>query len=186
VKEPSGFFSRRLPPQTPFKSRRLDVLQPKSRFGHTTQEIVSSDLPKYQKIEMIQWYLQDLQDRKKAFKEHEHYRWENRSKDDTSMGPYEAIKGTIEDFNARIQECEEALRGLGFVNLTDTIDLTGESDEEFLTWWRQKARITTTEFGRRRRMTSWGTFMKRYRRKNPRASARTITNKYRRAQLLFA
>lgn len=101
------------------------------------------------------------------------------------MGSYAAIKGVIDDHNRNIQECEEALRGLGFADLTDdAIDLTGESDEEFLAWWRQQAGITT-EFGRKR-MASLGTFTKRYRRKNPRASVRTIANKYRRAQQLFA
>lgn len=144
-----------------------------------------------QQIQTLRMHLHGFQKEKQEFKENERHRWATRTKDDIHMGSYAAIKDVIDNLNRNIQEYSNALLGLRAdpnpVDLTDEpIDLTGDTDEEFLAWWREKAGITTTEFGRSRRMASLGTFTKRYRRRNPHASVRTIVNKYRRAQQLFA
>jgi hypothetical protein len=136
-----------------------------------------------QQIGALKGDLLALKNIKKQYKENVRHNWANRSSpgDNISVPPLEVVEAEMRQFIQDIGAYEHQLHELGEAIEID--DDEGETDANFLAW--RRGLNLPAQFGRRR-MASLGTFTKRYRRKNPRASVRTIANKYRRAQQLFA
>jgi hypothetical protein len=135
-----------------------------------------------QQIGALKGDLLALKNIKKQYKENVHYKYDNRHREEIHVEPLEVVEAEMRQFIQDIGAYEHQLHQLG-----EAIEIDDDDDEEtdanFLAW--RRGLNLPAQFGRRR-MASLGTFTKRYRRKNPSASVRTIANKYRRAQQLFA